>query len=370
MTHTPEPHHPGDDELAPVVQPPPVFHAEQALLGALLRDPHRLGDVTGIAPDSFSTAAHAAVWAAITTLPAPDPATHAKDTTWHTAVLAATREHARGLTPTYLHTLIQHCSWPSHASAYARMVEADHSRRRLKSAAEHLLHTASDTALPHPVQTVLAETDAVFAVVDDIAIRFPPRAGVRPPPAAVPYPLTLDGEAVEEERLLLATATARPDTIATLRWLLPADFTEPLHAGLWQTLTALGRQQEPVDPVTVLWAAQQHGVLDDGTPPHDVLALLTETSGAADYWAERVLQRSLLTTAALSAQRIAASAAVPSTTPFQLVIGARRALSDLAAVRTRWQHATSPTPPPRPRPATAARAGPPTTAVRPAHFTR
>ncbi|MGC4951104.1 DnaB-like helicase N-terminal domain-containing protein [Streptomyces sp. DT224] len=367
MPHTPAPH---PDELAPVVPPPPVFHAEQALLGALLREPHRLGDVTGIGPDSFSTTAHAAVWAAITAMPAPDPATHAKDTIWHTAVLAAAREHARGLTPTYLHTLIQQCSWPSHAPAYARMIEADHSRRRLKSAAGHLLRTVHDTALPHRVQTTLAEADAVAAVVDDIANRFPPRAGVRHPPAVDPAPLPLDAEAIGEEQLLLATATAHPDTIAAMPWLLPDDFVLPLHAGLWQTLSLLARRQAPVDPVTVLWEAQQHGVLDDRTPPRDVLELLSETSGAAEYWAERVLERSLLATADRTVQRIEAYAAAPATTPFQLVVGARRALADLGAVRTRWQYATGTGPPPRPRPATAARAGPPTTAARPARATR
>jgi replicative DNA helicase len=56
-------------------------------------------------------------------------------------VLAAGREQARGLTASYLHTLIQVCPWPSHAPAYARMVEAEHARRRLLTAAERLVHT-------------------------------------------------------------------------------------------------------------------------------------------------------------------------------------------------------------------------------------
>jgi replicative DNA helicase len=71
-----------DDYLDTVPAPQPVFHVEQALLGALLLDPHRLGDVTGIAAGSFCTAAHAALFAAISTLPPPDPAEHAKNTKW------------------------------------------------------------------------------------------------------------------------------------------------------------------------------------------------------------------------------------------------------------------------------------------------
>src|SRR5690606_21829023 len=102
-------------------------------------------------------------YAAISTLPPPDPAEHAKNTKWLDHVLATGREQARGLTASYLHTLVQVCPWPSHAPAYARMVEAEHARRRLHTAAEHLVQTVHDRSLPHPVQTVLAEADALAA---------------------------------------------------------------------------------------------------------------------------------------------------------------------------------------------------------------
>ncbi|MBU6536238.1 DnaB-like helicase N-terminal domain-containing protein, partial [Streptomyces mayonensis] len=163
MPHTPEP---DEDDLDAIAPPQPVFHVEQALLGALLLDPHRLDDVSGITADSFSTAAHAALYAAISTLPRPDPAEHAKNTKWLDRVLATALEEARGLTASYLHSLVQVCPWPRHAPAYARMVEAEHARRRLLTAAERLLHTVHDVSRPHPVQTVLAEADALAAVVD------------------------------------------------------------------------------------------------------------------------------------------------------------------------------------------------------------
>lgn len=358
MSRAPEPDEDGLDAIAP---PQPVFHVEQALLGALLLDPHRLGDVTGIAADSFSTAAHAALYAAISTLPPPDPAEHAKNTKWLDQVLTTGRKEARGLTASYLHTLIQVCPWPRHAPAYARMVEAEHARRRLQTAAEHLVQTVHDASLPHPVQTVLAEADALGIVVDNIAIRFPPRAGVLPR-TAVPPPIAPDrSEAVEEEQLLLATATARPADIDSVRWLLPDDLTVPLHAGLWQCLTALARRREAVDPVTVLWEAQQRGLLNDGSEPRDVIRLLAEPAGSLDYWGERTLQRSLLATADQAGRHIEAYAGDPANTPFQLVVGARRSLADIAAVRTRWQHATQPVPTRRPRHAPPTRAGPPTT---------
>ncbi|MFF0165462.1 DnaB-like helicase N-terminal domain-containing protein [Streptomyces prasinus] len=358
MPHAPEP---DEDDLDAVPPPQPVFHVEQALLGALLLDPHRLDDVNGITADSFSTATHAALYAAISTLPRPDPAEHAKNTKWLDRVLTAGREQARGLTATYLHTLVQFCPRPSHAPAYARMVEAEHARRLLLTAAERLIHTVHDASLPLPVQTVLAEADALAAVVDDIANRFPPRSGILPRTPAPPPAAPNHTEAVEEEQLLLATATARPDDIDAVRWLVPDDLTQPLHAGLWQCLTTLARRGEPVDPVTILWEAQQRGLLDSGSEPGEVLRMLAEPAGSVGHWAERALQRSLLATAEYTGRRIETYAGDPANTPFQLVVGARRALADIAAVRTRWQNATGATPPQQRRPAPAIRAGPPTT---------
>ncbi|WP_030748312.1 DnaB-like helicase N-terminal domain-containing protein [Streptomyces sp. NRRL F-5135] len=365
MPHAPEP---GEDDFDVIAPPQPMFHVEQALLGALLLDPHRADDVIGIAADSFSTAAHAALYAAITTLPRPDPAEHAKNTKWLDRVLATAREQARELTASYLHTLIQVCPWPSHAPAYARMVEAEHARHRLQTAAERLIHTVHDVTLPHPVQTMLTEADALTVVVNDIAHRFPPRAGVLPRTKAPPSPAAPDpAEAIEEEQILLATATAHPADIDAVRWLLPDDLTLPLHAGLWQCLTTLTRRNEPVAPVTVLWEAQQRGLLDAGSEPGEVLRMLAKPAGSVEHWSARALQRSLLATAEHTGRRIEAYAGDPANTPFQLVVGAR-ALADIAAVRTRWQHATGTTPLQQRRAAPTTRASPPTTTA--AHATR
>ncbi|MGQ4381429.1 DnaB-like helicase N-terminal domain-containing protein [Streptomyces sp. SAS_267] len=363
MPSSPEP---DENDLDTIPPPQPVFHAEQALLGALLLDPHRLGDMTGISADSFSTATHAALFAAISTVPPPDPAEHA-NTTWLNKVLAKGREQNRGLTVSYLHDLIQVCPWSRHAPAYARMVEAEHARRRMRAAAEQLVQSVHDVSFPHPVQTVLDEADALAMVVDDIAARFPPRSGVLPRTAAPPPAIAPDHtEAVEEEQLLLATATAHPADIESVQWLLPDDFTLPLHAGLWQCLTTLARRREPADPVTVLWEAQQRGLLDDGSDPGEVLRLLTEPVGSVEHWGQRALQRSLLATADNTGRRIEAYVRDLANTPFQLVVGARRSLADISAIRTRWQRATGTVPPQRPRPAPTTRAGPPTTTAAPA----
>ncbi|WP_329154933.1 MULTISPECIES: DnaB-like helicase N-terminal domain-containing protein [unclassified Streptomyces] len=154
-----------------------------------------------------------------------------------------------------------------------------------------------------------------------------------------------------------------------MRWLQPDDFTHPLHAGLWQCLVALTRRDTPVDPVTVLWEAQHRGLLGAGAEPSELLDLLAGPVGSPECWGERVLQRSLLGVAHHTGRRIGAFTEDPATMPYQLVVGSRRALADLSAVRTRWQHATSPAPESRPartRGMAAPRAGPPRTTAPPA----
>ncbi|WP_326740363.1 DnaB-like helicase N-terminal domain-containing protein [Streptomyces sp. NBC_01022] len=364
MPHTPEP---DEDDLDAIPPPHPVVHVEQALLGALLLEPQRLRDVTGIGADAFSTPAHAALFTALSSLPAPDPAEHSQDTKWLGTVLAAAREQTRGLSALYLQQLIQVCRWPQHTPAYARIIEAEHARRRLAAAAQQLTRTAGDTTLPQRVATTLAEADALTTVVDDIAARFPPHAGSLPRTSA-PAPATdLDEDAVDEEQLLLATATAHPGDIEQMRWLTASDFTQPLHAGLWQCLTALSQRRAPIDPVTVLWEARQRGLLGPEVRPQELLTVLADPFGAAEHWGERVLQRHLLATARHIGRHIEAFADDPATTSYQLVVGSRRALADLSAVRTRWRHATAPVSnkdtPVRARAASPPRAGPPQAAA-------
>ncbi|PZH02326.1 replicative DNA helicase, partial [Streptomyces sp. NTH33] len=187
-----------------------------------------------------------------------------------------------------------------------------------------------------------------------------------PAPTAAPYNAE---EAVNEEWLLLATATALPAAVEQMRWLAADDFTHPLHAGLWQCLTALTRRRAPVDPVTVLWEAQQRGLLTSEVEPTKLLKLLGAPAGSPQHWGELILQRSVLTTAYQVGCRIKAFSDDPATTPYQLVVGSRRALAGLSAVRTRWHHATSPAPTPLPartRATAPPRAGPPLTTAPPA----
>ncbi|MBA2950244.1 DnaB-like helicase N-terminal domain-containing protein [Streptomyces himalayensis] len=358
----PQPTDPDEDNLDDLPPARPVHYAEQSLLGALLLDPHRLPDIGDLDAGQFGNHAHGALFQAIRTVPPPDPEAHRLDPAWLNTVLGAARPNAPGLTASYLHTLIQVCPWPKHAPTYARMIRADHARRTLLMHAERLAQTSTDATLPNPAATTLAQADTLAQFLDSLAGQFAPHPGSLP---RTVVPGTPGGrcreEALDEERLLLATATAHPAELKNMRWLQPDDFTLPLHATLWQCLTALDHYGEPVDPVTVLWEAQHRGLLADGLAPGDLIALVSTPVGSPEYWGERVLQRALLARAFDVGTRIAAYAQDPANTPHQLITGSRRALADLTTLRTRWHRSTSPpTPAARQPPSPAvSRAGPP-----------
>ncbi|MEV7888430.1 DnaB-like helicase N-terminal domain-containing protein [Streptomyces sp. NPDC002817] len=361
MPHTPAPDEDNTLDLAPV--PKPVHYAEQALLGALLLEPARLADTEPLIAHHFDSHTHAALFTAIRTLPPPDPTDHATDTTWLNAVLDHARPHAPGLNASYVHGLVQFCPYPKHAAAYAKMIRADNARRILRGHAERLAATAADPGLPNPVATTLGLSDDIGRVLDSLAKQFAPHPGSLPRttlPADAPRPAS--EEDLAEERLLLATATAYPADVQQMRWLTEADFLLPLHAALWQSITALVHRGDMVDPITVLGEAQHRGLLTESFTPNDLISLVSTPAGSPEYWAEEILKRALLARAQLVAARITAYADDPANTPHQLITGSRRALTDLNALRTRWNRATAPTPaPPASAPTRSAprpRAGP------------
>ncbi|MFI1675978.1 DnaB-like helicase N-terminal domain-containing protein [Streptomyces sp. NPDC020607] len=213
------------DENDDLDGPPPsrsVHYAEQALLGALLLDPHRRDEIGPLDPDHFSNHTHGELFRAMRTAPAPDAEQHRTSPAWLNTVLDAARPHAPGLTASYLHTLIQVCPWPKHAATYARMIRADHARRSLRIHAERLAQTTVDTTLPHRAKATVQQADTVARFLDDLAGRFASHPGSLPRTPLPPAPARdTSEEALDEERLLIATATAHPAETRQMRWLVP-----------------------------------------------------------------------------------------------------------------------------------------------------
>ncbi|MFD9715775.1 DnaB-like helicase N-terminal domain-containing protein [Streptomyces sp. NPDC059076] len=347
----------GPDDPAPS---PPVHYAEQALLGALLLTPQQFNTLDTLESEHFGDPAHAAVFAAMGALAPPEAGAHAKEPVWLNAVLDHARPTARGLTASYLHTLIRTCPDPEHAPAYAQIVLSEHARRTLRTHAKHLAQTATTPIEPEPATAVLAQADTLARYLDQLADQFAPHPGSLPRTPTPPEPPRNTGaDVLDEERMLLATATAHPREMTRMLWLLPVDFALPVHTALFHCLTALNHRGEPIDPITVLWEAQHRGLLRDTSAQH-VLNLLAIPAGSVEHWGENVLQRALLHQARTTAERIRAYTEDPANSVHQLVIGSRRALADLTAIRTRWERTTSRTPgrSRAPRTTAATRAGP------------
>ncbi|MFF1782077.1 DnaB-like helicase N-terminal domain-containing protein [Streptomyces virginiae] len=366
------PNHPArEPDFDPYDTPPdpPIHYAEQALLGALLLEPHRREAIGPLGPEHFSRPLHGAVFAAVVALTPPDPALHVREPVWLASILSHAGPTTPALTPSYLHTLIACAGVPEQAAEYAGMVRADHARRSVRVHAELLIQAACDPMLPDPAAVALARADALTALIDDLGSRFSPHPGSLPRTPSPRSPSRDTGEeTTSEEQILLSTATARPDSLPTMRWLQAEDFAVPLHGQLFRCLTSLVHRGAPVDQVTVLWEAQHQGILTEAINARDVLEMLATPAGSAHHWGEQVLRRSLLHSVHTTGLRIQAYADDRTNTPHQLITGTRRALAELTAVRVRWHRATSPTPatPPRPRAPATTRAGPRTPSTAPA----
>ncbi|WP_106977418.1 DnaB-like helicase N-terminal domain-containing protein [Streptomyces sp. NRRL S-241] len=119
--------------------------------------------------------------------------------------------------------------------------------------------------------------------------------------------------------MLLAAATAHPEDLPQMRWLHETDLTTPMHAALFACLTGLARRGAPVDPIIVLWEAQQRGLLHDGFGPAEVLDTVSHPAGAPEHWGgQKILQRALLRQAEDVAARIETLTADEATTVHQL----------------------------------------------------
>nr|WP_275405776.1 DnaB-like helicase N-terminal domain-containing protein [Streptomyces anulatus] len=225
------------------------------------------------------------------------------------------------------------------------MIRADHARRTLRAHAEQLARTADDTTLPHRVDATATQADRLCNLLAQLSERFAPHPGSLPrtpvPPESTPE---TSEESVDDEQLLLATATGSPQTVQTMQWLMPADFTVPLYGTLWQCITGLVHRGGPLDPVIVLGEAQQAGLPSGTVTTRDLLKLLSDPHGVPDHWGEKIVRRALLHRARTVADRIVVFADDPANTPYQLITGCRRVLAEFASLHARWNRATIPAP--------------------------
>ncbi|MGW2577458.1 DnaB-like helicase N-terminal domain-containing protein [Streptomyces nondiastaticus] len=196
---------------------------------------------------------------------------------------------------------------------------------------------------------VCARADELGDVLEQLTHRWRPHPGSLPrTETSAPSAHSEDIEdRVQAERIFLSAATNRPAVLTEVRAYLTAeDFTDPVHQQLFRALAALDHRGEPVDPVIVVWEAQQRGVFARTTAtPDDVLAICERSGADPAYWAARVIRHALLSTATDAAAHIGCLAADTTLMPHQLISASRRTLAGLTAIRLRSRHARGGTAP-------------------------
>ncbi|WP_189449176.1 DnaB-like helicase N-terminal domain-containing protein [Streptomyces abikoensis] len=331
-----------------------IVLAEQALLGALLFQPHMLATVSGwLEPEHFYLPHHTALYSAMRHLAkAGHPAFIEKHPSaedglaWVQQITALSAEEAPAVTPSYAHTLISSCPQPKHASAYGHMVLADHTRRTVAQHAARLCQAVQEApGLDAGVDLTCARADELADVLEQLARRWRPHPGSLPRTKVglTPSPNEDTGDRVHVEQAFLSAVTHQPTKLREVRaYLTVEDFADPVHQQLFRALAALDHRGDPVDPVTVLWEAQYRGAFTrTTTTPQEVLAICEPSGNDPIYWAVRVLGQSLISTAAEVSTRIKALAADATLTPHQLITASRRAHGDLTLIRLRWHRAQS-----------------------------
>lgn len=335
-----------------------IVLAEQALLGALLLQPRTLTAVSGrLEPEHFYLPHHTALFSAMRHLAKTGhPAfTEAQPTPeqgleWVQQATARGAGAAPALTPAYAHALINACPQPKHATAYGQMVLAGHARRTVAEHAARLGQAVresreSDTGM----DLVCARADELADALEQLTRRWRPHPGSLPrTETSAPSTQSEDiKDRMLAERVFLSAATNRPAVLTEVRAYLTAeDFADPVHQQLFRALAALDHRGDPIDPVTVVWEAQQRGVFArTAATPDDVLAICERSGADPAYWATRVIRHALLSAATDAAGRIGRLATDTTLTPHQLITTSRRALADLTAIRLRSRRARDETAP-------------------------
>jgi hypothetical protein len=342
----------------------PLVQAEQAVLGAVFLDPGQLDRLSPwLRPNHFYRPVHAALFAAMLKLRAdghPAATEKAEDPVplaWLTDTMQEASTRTRGLTASYAHTLVAACPRPAHAPVYGRMVLEGAIQRSVAQHATRLHQAARADSIRGGVEETIHHAQILSDVLADLARRWgtEPRP-VQPPdqgkePSQAPEPV--DERILADEEFLLCCLSAQPDQLLhVVAWLRPGDFADVGHQQIYRALRALHHRGEPIDQLTVLWETQRRGALADGTLDAERVLRICDPlafCGAAEHFGERVVEASLVRTAASAARQVQVLADAESLPPGRLIGYALHALGPLDDVRRRWRTASGAEPePPRP----------------------
>lgn len=320
--------------------------AERALLGAILLDHARLADVQQwLEPADFYAYRHGLIYTEMLELRRAGQEPTARSVLDRVIPSAESRRHVDG---PYLHTLMESCPHPSRASLYGRMVLEASIHRRTADRAEHLGYVAqseapADMVIEQLGREVVDWTEAIQA----LEARWTRAGGEESSTNVLDSGMAggASSRITDEtaEVSMIASVLASPSQYDQIKaWLLPGDFARPDMRGLFTAIIEVAGAGQPVDVVTVMWAAIRQAATTDRLD-HDAVSQLAEAGipGYAVVSGRQVLQASLRNQADSAARRLASAAQQPRARPGEVTRYARVQLSEIADSCQRWGTATA-----------------------------
>jgi replicative DNA helicase len=275
---------------------PAAWHAERAVLGALLHKPQRATELnTWLHAHDFTDPTHQAVYAAINNLqaagqfkpvpdePASDPSRQAVAHNMLAVrdVLMAQATDGPPISHQQLVALYHAGATTTTAqyTRYGRMILEMSIRRQLHDWATHLEHvvTLTEPALsPTPRDALLQQLNAIGTRTTrstGLAIDSPPASPTHT--ALETRPIPLPRKLVERaERQVIQAVITNPQwqNVGLLESLQPDDFvTSPIHRNAWRAIQHLAHRGELIDPIMVAWETESFSLQQ---PPTSDLAIM------------------------------------------------------------------------------------------------
>ncbi|MFJ2864984.1 DnaB-like helicase N-terminal domain-containing protein [Kitasatospora sp. NPDC087314] len=238
-----------------MTHPELVLRAEQAVIGAALRDRQRLDDIAYLTPDRMAHPTHRALMAALIESRTSAPTASAA----HLPELIAQRTAISGANADYLRRLADAAPQPRNIASYARMVQEAAVRRDLALHVDRLRTTAPGLRGPDPVLDRLAQamrrteqTVPVARINEPAPAPYEPRART-----SGEQEVRVDVR-LERQDAVLAELLQHPEQVREVgSWLYPEVFEEGPRREVYEAIVVVAERGEPVDQLTVEWEVYQ-----------------------------------------------------------------------------------------------------------------
>jgi replicative DNA helicase len=239
-------------------------YLEEALIGGLLNQPHRTGEVSGLTGQDFTDPLCQALWTTLTTRPSW-PAEPVNVVPMAQRVAAVSDLHPSARSPGAIAEMQVHAPTRPHLRTYAQLIAEATTRRHVLALGYQLtdLHTRrSDDAL-HSIDAITDQLRHMKEAQTRTLDRFVPAGDPDPVVAADPThgekpraSMAEDRDQAFTEYAVLGAAihdsppASRAEALATI---CAHDLTHPKYRHAWQAVRDLDAAHVPIDEITVHW---------------------------------------------------------------------------------------------------------------------